>query len=120
MNNIATYEAIAEVFLKNKHRLYYIAYSYVSSAYIVEEIVADTLLAVLEKAPIFTSEKQCLCYIKQAVRNRAISYLTPPVWTGARPFPRSFLRAFGRAFLSKSASKVGFDGQTANRTLKTS
>ena len=75
MNNIATYEAIAEVFLKNKHRLYYIAYSYVSSAYIVEEIVADTLLAVLEKAPIFTSEKQCLCYIKQAVRNRAISYL---------------------------------------------
>ena len=74
MNSIATYEAIAEVFLKNKHRLYYIAYSYVSSAYIVEEIVADTLLAVLEKAPIFTSEKQCLCYIKQAVRNRAISY----------------------------------------------
>ena len=65
MNNIATYEAIAEVFFKNKHRLYYI----------VEEIVADTLLAVLEKAPIFTSEKQCLCYIKQAVRNRAISYL---------------------------------------------
>ena len=75
MNNIATYEAIAEVFFKNKHRMYYIAYSYVSSAYIVEEIVADTLLAVLEKAPIFTSEKQCLCYIKQAVRNRAISYL---------------------------------------------
>ena len=37
--------------------------------------MADTLLAVLEKAPIFTSEKQCLCYIKQAVRNRAISYL---------------------------------------------
>ena len=57
MNNIATYEAIAEVFLKNKHRLYYIAYSYVSSAYIVEEIVADTLLAVLEKSADFYKRK---------------------------------------------------------------
>ncbi len=72
---IATKEEIADVYLKHQKALFCLALTYVDSIYVAEELVADAIIAVFERSPVFACEASCLCYLKQTVRNRAINIL---------------------------------------------
>ena len=75
MAKISTSEEIAEIYLKSQHTLFQLALTYVDTLYLAEELVGDAIVAILEKSPVFESEVSCVCYLKQIVRNKAISLL---------------------------------------------
>lgn len=75
MAKISTSEEIAEIYLKSQHTLFQLALTYVDTLYLAEELVGDAIVAILEKSPVFESEASCVCYLKQIVRNKAISLL---------------------------------------------
>ena len=75
MTRISTKAEIAEIYLKHQKTLFTVALTYVESMDIAQELVADAIVAILEQSPCFTSEASCVCYLKQIVRNKAISRL---------------------------------------------
>ena len=75
MAKISTNDEIAEVYLKSQHALFQLALTYVDTLYLAEELVGDAIVAILDKSPTFESEASCVCYLKQIVRNKAISLL---------------------------------------------
>lgn len=75
MAKISTKEEIADIYLKCQNTLFRVALTYVDTLYLAEEMVGDSIVAILEKSPTFESEASCVCYLKQIVRNKAISFL---------------------------------------------
>ena len=52
-----------------------LALAYVYTVDKAEELVADAIVAVYEKSPVFACEGSCACYLRQIVRNSAIDLL---------------------------------------------
>ncbi len=75
MGQISTKEEIADIYLKHQKSLFTLALTYVDTVYVAEELVADAIVAILEQSPSFPNEATCVCYLKQIVRNKAISRL---------------------------------------------
>jgi len=75
MANISTKEEITQIYLKYQKTLFTVALTYVHSMDAAEELVADAIVAILEQMPTFNNEASCVCYLKQIVRNGAISRL---------------------------------------------
>ncbi len=72
---ITTSEEMAEIFLRNQNSLFALALSYTGSRLTAEEIVGDTIVAVLEAEKCFSCEAACYGYMKAIVRNQAVSRL---------------------------------------------
>ena len=75
MAKITTKDEIAYLYLKSQRALFQLALTYVDSMYLAEDLVEDAIVAVLEKSPSFESEASCVCYMRQIIRNKAISLL---------------------------------------------
>lgn len=72
---ISTKEEIVDIYLKYQKSLFHLAMTYVDTLYLAEDLVEDTIVAILEKSPVFESEASCVCYLRQIVRNKAKSML---------------------------------------------
>lgn len=72
---ISTKEEIVDIYLKYQKSLFHLAMTYVDTLYLAEDLVEDTIVAILEKPPVFESEASCVCYLRQIVRNKAKSML---------------------------------------------
>lgn len=72
---ITTGEEMAALFLRNQNALFALALSYTGSRLTAEEIVGDTIVAVLEAGKCFSCEAACYGYMKAIVRNQSVSRL---------------------------------------------
>lgn len=73
MTRILTKDEIAEVYLRQQRSLFMMALTYTHSMYAAEEIVGDTIVALLEAEAEFKNEGACAVYMRTIVRHKAIS-----------------------------------------------
>lgn len=75
MAKISDKDEIVDIYLKYQKSLLRLAMTYVDRSYLAEDIVGDTIIAVLERPLEFENEASCACYMRQTVRNKSISLL---------------------------------------------
>lgn len=75
MAKISDKDEIVDIYLKYQKSLLRLAMTYVDRSYLAEDIVEDTIIAVLERPLEFENEASCACYMRQTVRNKSISLL---------------------------------------------
>ena len=81
MTRILTKDEIAEVYLRQQRSLFMMALTYTHSMYAAEEIVGDTIVALLEAEAEFKNEGACAVYMRTIVRHKAISMFRTK-WSG--------------------------------------
>lgn len=84
MAKISDKDEIVDIYLKYQKSLLRLAMTYVDRSYLAEDIVGDTIIAVLERPLEFENEASCACYMRRTVRNKSISllrrkYAIPPL-----------------------------------------
>lgn len=75
MAKISDKDEIVDIYLKYQKSLLRLAMTYVDRSYLAEDIVGDTIIAVLERPLEFENEASCACYMRRTVRNKSISLL---------------------------------------------
>ena len=75
MAKISDKDEIVDIYLKYQKSLLRLAMTHVDRSYLAEDIVGDTIIAVLERPLEFENEASCACYMRRTVRNKSISLL---------------------------------------------